>query len=96
MLTFIIHITKIYTHIHYICIYHIHIHILTYIHSYIHTVQPVYYGHLGTTHWCSDYQDVLIFQISLCDKAPFEIITKCVDYCTQENFGRRIFGKPYR
>ena len=30
-------------------------------------------GHLGTIH-------VLIFQVSLYDKAPFETITKYVDY----------------
>ena len=27
-----------------------------------------------------DYQGVLIFQVSLYDKAPFGTITKCVDY----------------
>ena len=29
------------------------------------TVEPVYYGHLGTTQKCPDYQGVLIFQVSL-------------------------------
>ena len=48
--------------------------------SYIYTVEPVYYGHLETTHKCTDYQVVLIFQVSLYDKAPFGTITKCVDY----------------
>ena len=44
-------------------------------------VEPVYYGHLGTTHKCPDYQGVLIVQVSLYDKAaPFGNITKCVDY----------------
>ena len=31
------------------------------------TVEPVYYGHLGTSQKCPDYQGVLIFQISLHD-----------------------------
>ena len=37
---------------------------------------------LGPTiaHRCPDYQAVLIFQVSLYDKAPFETMTKCVDY----------------
>ena len=44
-------------------------------------VEPVYYGHLGTVHKCPDYQGVLIFQVSLYDKAaPFGTITKYVDY----------------
>ena len=29
------------------------------------TVEPVYYGHLGTDQRCPDYQGVLIFQVSL-------------------------------
>ena len=33
------------------------------------TVEPVYYGHLGTNKKCPDYQGVLIFQVSLYDKA---------------------------
>ena len=38
------------------------------------------YGHLGINHKCPDYQGVLIFQVSLYDKAaPFGTITKCVD-----------------
>ena len=46
------------------------------------TVEPaVYYGHLGTNHKCPDHQGVLIFQVSLYDKAAsFGTITKCVDY----------------
>ena len=44
------------------------------------TVEPVYYGYLGTNKKCPDYQGVLIFQVSLYDKAPFGTITKCVDY----------------
>ena len=43
-------------------------------------MKPVYYGHLGTTHKHPVYQGVLIFQVSLYDKAPFGAITKCVDY----------------
>ena len=35
---------------------------------------------LGTNHKCADYQSVLIFHVSLYDKAPFGIITKYVDY----------------
>ena len=48
----------------------------------MYTVEPaVYYGHLGTNHKGPDYQGVLIFQVNLYDKAaPFETITKCVDY----------------
>ena len=42
-------------------------------------MEPVYYGHL-TNKKCPDYQGVLIFQVSLYDKAPFGTITKCVDY----------------
>ena len=39
----------------------------------MHTVEPVYYGHLGTN---QRRLGVLIFQVSLCDKvAPFETIT---------------------
>ena len=44
------------------------------------TVEPVYYGHLGTNKKCSDCQGVLIFQVSLYDKALFGSTTKCVDY----------------
>ena len=40
----------------------------------------MYYGHLGADRKCPDYQGVLIFQVSLDDKAaPFGTITKCVD-----------------
>ena len=31
------------------------------------TVEPVYYGHLGTNQRCPDYQGLLIFQVSLYD-----------------------------
>ena len=41
------------------------------------TVEPVYYGNLGTTRKWPIYQGVLIFQVSLYDKAPFGSITKC-------------------
>ena len=46
------------------------------------TVKPVYYRHLGTNKNCLDYQGVLIFQVSLYDKASFGTITKCVDYAS--------------
>ena len=42
------------------------------------TVEPVCYGHLGN-HKCPDYQGVLIFQVSLYDKAPFGTITKIME-----------------
>ena len=44
------------------------------------TEEPVYYGHLGTNKKCPDYQGVLIFQVSLYDKALFGTIARCVDY----------------
>ena len=39
-------------------------------------------GHLGTNKKCPDYQGVLIFQVSLYDKAPFGTISKRVDYAS--------------
>ena len=42
------------------------------------TVEPVYNGHIGTNHKCPDFQGVLIFQVSLCNKAPFGTITKWI------------------
>ena len=53
------------------------------------TVEPVYYGHLGTNQRCPDYQGILIFQASLYDKAPFGIIARCPDYA-----GVHIFKCP--
>ena len=45
------------------------------------TVELVCYGHLGTNCKCPYYQGVLIFQVTVYDKAvPFGTITKCVDY----------------
>ena len=41
------------------------------------TEENVYYGHLRTFKKCPDYQGVLIFQVSLYDKASFGTITKC-------------------
>ena len=38
------------------------------------TAEPVYYGNLGTNKKCLDYQGVLIFQVTLYDKAPFGTI----------------------
>ena len=52
-------------------------------------VEPVYYGHLGTKQRCPDYQGVLIFQVSLYDKAPFGTIARCPDYA-----GVHIFKCP--
>ena len=44
--------------------------------SHIATVDFVHYGHLGTAnHKYPDYQGVLIFQVSLYDKAPFGTVT---------------------
>ena len=43
-------------------------------------VEPVYYGHLGTTHTCLDDPGALIFQVGLYDKAP--LVTNCVDYAS--------------
>ena len=45
-------------------------------------VEPMYYGHIGTTHKCPHYQVLLIIQFNLHAKAPFVTITKCisVDY----------------
>ena len=43
-------------------------------------MKPVYYGQFGTNQKYPDCQGVLIFQVSLYDKAPFGTITKCVDY----------------
>ena len=44
------------------------------------TVEPVYYGHLGTDKKCPDYQGVLIFQVILYDKVQFGTSAKCLDY----------------
>ena len=43
-------------------------------------MEPVYYGHLGTSKKCPDYQGVLIFQVILYEKGSFGTSTKCVDY----------------
>ena len=41
----------------------------------------MYYGHLGTSQKCPDYQGVLIFQVSLHrDNVSFGITARCVDY----------------
>ena len=57
-------------------------------------MEPVYYGHLGTNQRCptikvSEYQGVLIFQVSLYDKAPFGTIARRPDYA-----GVHIFKCP--
>ena len=43
-------------------------------------MEPVFNRHLGTNQKCPDHQGVLIFQVSLYDKAPFGTTAKCVDY----------------
>ena len=43
-------------------------------------MEPLYHGHLGIIQKSPDNQGVLIFQVSLYDKATFGTITKCVDY----------------
>ena len=53
------------------------------------TVEPVYYGHLGTSQKCPDYQVVLIFQVSLHDNVSFGTTARCVDYA-----GVHIFKGP--
>ena len=53
------------------------------------TVEPVYYGHLGTSQKCPDYQGVLIFQVSLHDNVSFGTTARCVDYA-----GVHIFKGP--
>ena len=45
--------------------------------------------HLGTNQRYPDYQGVLIFQVSLYDKAPFGTIARCPDYA-----GVHIFKCP--
>ena len=55
----------------------------------LYTVEPVYYGHLGTNQRCPDYQGILIFQVSLYNKAPFGTIATCPDYA-----GVHIFKCP--
>ena len=53
------------------------------------TVEPVYYGHLGTSQKCPDYQGVLIFQVSLHDNVSFRTTARCLDYA-----GVHIFKGP--
>ena len=55
----------------------------------IRTVEPVYYGHLGTSQKCPDYQGVLIFQVSLHDNVSFGTTARCLDYA-----GVHIFKGP--
>ena len=43
------------------------------------TVEPGYYGYLGTIHKCPDYKGLLIIHINLYAKASFGTTTKCVD-----------------
>ena len=51
------------------------------------TVEPVYYGHLGTSKKCPDYQGVLVV---LYETEPFWTLTKCLDYA-----GVHIFKCPH-
>ena len=53
------------------------------------TVELVYYGHLGTSQKCPDYQGVLIFQVSLHDNVSFGTTARCMDYA-----GVHIFKCP--
>ena len=55
----------------------------------VNTVEPVYWGHLGTSQKCPDYQGVLIFQVSLHDDVSFVTTARCVDYA-----GVHIFKCP--
>ena len=50
------------------------------LHKYNIQWEPVYYGHLGTSQKCPDYQGVLIFQVSLHDNVSFGTTARCVDY----------------
>ena len=45
------------------------------------TVEPVYYGHLGTNQKCPDYQGILIFRVSLYGCVDYRgvLIVKCPD-----------------
>ena len=52
-------------------------------------MELVYYGHVGTTQKCLDYQGVLIFQVSLHDNVSFGTTARCVDYA-----GVHIFKCP--
>ena len=48
-------------------------------------MEPVYYGHVGTSQKCPDYQGVLIFH----DNVSFGTTARCVDYA-----GVHIFKCP--
>ena len=52
-------------------------------------MKPVYYGHLGTSQKCPDYQGVLIFQVSLHDNVSFGTTARRVNYA-----GVHIFKCP--
>ena len=49
-------------------------------------LEPVYYGQLGTSHECPDYQGVLIFQVSLHDNVSFGTTARYVDYASVHIF----------
>ena len=42
--------------------------------------EPVYYGHIGTSQKCPNYQGVLIFQVILHNNVSFGTTARCVDY----------------
>ena len=50
------------------------------------TLECVYYGHLGTSKKCPDYQGVLIFQVISYEKVPFGTSTKCHGLCRYPYF----------
>ena len=58
----------------------VRMYVLTYV-ILLYTVEPVYYGHLGTNQMCPDYQGVLIsrsFYMIKCNQG-FQL-HKCMDY----------------
>ena len=57
------------------------------------TVEPVHYGHLRTNIKCPDYQGVLIFQVSLSDKASFETITLSVEIMQMSLFSSVLINR---
>ena len=54
------------------------------------TVEPVYYGHLGTSKKCPDNGGVFIFQVILHIQVSFVTSSKCLDYA-----GVLIFKCPH-
>ena len=52
-----------------------------------------YYGHLETNEKCPDYQGVLIFQVSLYDKAPFGTINVLIMQLQVSLFSRILINR---